>query len=148
VDLEEPIVSEHNAPVVAEFRANGGRVGGHFEGRPLLLLTHRGRRTGRLRLNPLAYLERDGRIFVFASKGGSPHHPHWFWNLTADPHVVVERGTDRYEATAVEITGPERDRTYAAQVAAWPQFGAYERKTRRTIPVVELIPKRTPGSAG
>jgi deazaflavin-dependent oxidoreductase (nitroreductase family) len=134
-------VADWNAAIIEEFRSNRGKVGGHFDGKTLLLLTHRGARTGRVRTNPVAYLERDGRIFIFATKSGAPTHPHWFLNLRAHPDVTVERGTDRYEATAVEVTGAERDRVYAAQVEVWPQFAEYERHNPRTIPVVELVRK-------
>lgn len=133
-------VSDHDARIIEEFRANEGRVGGVFESAPLLLLTHAGRRTGTIRTNPLMYLRDDGRLFVFASKGGHPHHPHWFLNLLDRPEVSVEVGTDRFPARAVEIRGPERDAIYARQSAVWPQFAEYQRRATRTIPVVELIP--------
>jgi deazaflavin-dependent oxidoreductase (nitroreductase family) len=134
-------MADHNAAIIEEFRTHEGKVGGYWEGRTLLLLTHKGAKSGRVRTNPLGYLEHEGRVFVFATKGGSPAHPHWFLNLKANPDVVVERRTERYEATAVEITGPERDEIYARQVEVWPQFGPYETKTSRTIPVVELVRK-------
>jgi deazaflavin-dependent oxidoreductase (nitroreductase family) len=130
-----------NAGVIKEFRANQGKVGSYWEGRTLLLLTHRGAKTGQLRTNPLAYLGYDGRVFVFGTKGGSPADPHWVLNVRANPDVVVERGTKRYEATAVELTGLERAEIYARQAAVWPQFGDYERRTSREIPVVELVRK-------
>lgn len=133
-------MSDWNGAIIEEFRANGGRVGGPFEGRTLLLVTHRGARTGTERTNPLAYRRDDGRIFIFASKGGSPAHPHWYLNLRANPEVTVEMGGESFAAKAEEITGEERDEVYARQAADWPQFGTYQEQTARTIPVVELIP--------
>jgi deazaflavin-dependent oxidoreductase (nitroreductase family) len=130
-----------NTNIIEEFRSNAGTVGGRFAGRRLLLLTHRGARSGTVRTNPLAYQEHEGRIFVFATKGGSPTHPHWFLNVKANPDVVVERGADRYEATAIEVTGEERDRIYSRQAEAWPQFGQYQKENSRTIPVVEIVRK-------
>ena len=93
-----------------------------------------------VRTNPLAYRREGDRIFVFGSKGGSPADPDWAWNLRASHDVEVEIGTDRYPATVVEITGAERDEIYARQAADWPQFGQYQQKVDRTIPVFELIP--------
>lgn len=141
-------MSDYDARIIEEFRANEGRVGGVFEGAPLLLLTHTGRRTGAIRTNPLMYLRQDGRLFVFASKGGHPHHPHWFLNLLDRPEVSVEIGTDGFPARAVEVRGPERDAIYDRQSAVRPQFAEYQRKTTRTIPVVELIPDMGEGAPG
>ncbi len=137
-------MSDWNAGIVEEFRANHGRVGGMFEGAPMLLLTHRGAKSGIERTNPLMYREEDGRIFVFASKGGHSADPHWYLNITASPEVTVEIGDESMPARAVEITGAERDEIYARQVLDRPQFGEYQRGTTRTIPVVELI--REPGA--
>lgn len=126
---------------IDEFRANGGKLGGGFEGRPVLLLTTTGRKSGDPRTAPMMYLrEEDGHLYVFASKGGAPTDPHWFQNLVANPKVTVEIGTETFEATARPLDREERDRVYARQVELYPQFGEYETKTERTIPVVELIP--------
>lgn len=133
-------MTDRNQGIIDEFRANHGLVGGYFEGRTLLLLTHTGVRTGVVRTNPLAYRREGDRVFVFASKGGAPDHPDWYRNVVANPHVTVEIGDDRFEATAVEITGPERDAIYARQSADWTAFGDYQRDNARTIPVVELVP--------
>ena len=131
-----------NREVVAEFRSNQGVVetaaGGYFKGKPVLILHTTGAKTGAERANPLMYLDEGDRRFVFASKGGAPHNPDWYYNLKANPGVTVEMGTESYPATASVITGPERDRIYAEQVAAFPQFGEYEQKTTRRIPVVAL----------
>ena len=131
-----------NREVVAEFRSNQGVVdtaaGGYFKGKPMLILHTTGAKTGAERANPLMYLDEGDRRFVFASKGGAPDNPDWYHNLKANPGVTVEMGTESYPATASVITGPERDRIYAEQVAAFPQFGEYEQKTTRKIPVVAL----------
>jgi deazaflavin-dependent oxidoreductase (nitroreductase family) len=136
--------NETNREVIEEFRANAGAVdeamGGYFEGKPMLLLHTTGAKTGAERVTPLMYLDDGDRRFVFASKGGAPDNPDWFYNLKANPDVAVEVGTERYPARATVITGPERDRIYAAQVAVLPQFGDYEKSTSRTIPVVEVTP--------
>ena len=131
-----------NREVVAEFRSNQGVVdtaaGGYFKGKPMLILHTTGAKTGAERANPLMYLDEGDRRFVFASKGGAPDNPDWYYNLKANPGVTIEMGTESYPATASVITGPERDRIYAEQVAAFPQFGEYEQKTTRRIPVVAL----------
>jgi deazaflavin-dependent oxidoreductase (nitroreductase family) len=124
---------------IDEFRANGGKLGGGFEGRPVLLLTTTGRKSGEPRTAPMMYLQEDGRLYVFASKGGAPTNPHWYQNLVANPNVTVELGTERFEATARPLEGEEHDRVYAKQAELYPQFGEYQRKCERTIPVVELV---------
>jgi deazaflavin-dependent oxidoreductase (nitroreductase family) len=124
---------------IDEFRANGGKLGGGFEGRPVLLLTTTGRRSGRPRTVPMMFLMEDGHLYVFASKGGAPVHPYWFRNLVANPKVTVELGSGTFDATARPLEGEQRDRVYAKQAELYPQFGEYQRKTERTIPVVELI---------
>ena len=135
---------EMNRQVIDEFRANKGAVdeaaGGYFKGKPVLLVHTTGARTGAARVNPLMYLDEDGHRYVFASKGGAPDNPDWYYNLVANPDVTVDVGTESYPATASVITGAERDRVYAEQSRHWPQFGEYEQQTTRTIPVVELIP--------
>ncbi len=130
---------ERNRGVIEEFRASRDKIGGPLEGRPMLLLTHTGRRSGRRRTTPLVYLEDDGRVYVVGSKGGAPTHPDWYHNLVANPRVTVEIGTEEYEADAKVVTGPERDRLYAKLVDRMPFFGDYQKKTTRVIPVVELV---------
>ncbi|HTW09186.1 MAG TPA: nitroreductase family deazaflavin-dependent oxidoreductase [Acidimicrobiales bacterium] len=133
-------MSDWNTPIIEEFRANDGKVGGPFEGSPLLLLHTRGARSGEERVNPVMYLDHSGRRFVFASFAGKDVHPAWYHNLVAHPTVTVELGTERYEATAVPVPAPEREQIYSEQVTRYPQFGEYQQKTRRVIPVVELVP--------
>jgi deazaflavin-dependent oxidoreductase (nitroreductase family) len=131
---------DFNARVIEEFRANEGRVGGPFEGATLLLLHHVGARSGKDRVNPLVY-NRDGdRYVVFASKAGAPTNPDWYHNLKANPNVTIEVGTDTIEAVAHEATGELRDRLFEAQVERSPQFGEYQSKTDRVIPVIVLTP--------
>jgi deazaflavin-dependent oxidoreductase (nitroreductase family) len=128
-----------NQSLIEEFRANGGKVGGRFAGRPVVLVTATGAKSGRRLTIPLVYLQEGDRRFIFASKAGSPKNPDWYHNLVANPNVTVEIGTETYEATAKVITGAERDQLYAKQVAAAPNFGEYQEKTTRVIPVIELV---------
>jgi len=133
--------SDYNATIIEEFRANAGRVGGSFEGTPLLLLHHTGARSGEKRVNPLAYQRDDGRYVVFASKGGAPQNPGWYHNLKAHPNAAIEVGTDTIEVLASEAGGEERERLYRTQAERIPQFAEYERRTERTIPVIVLTPR-------
>jgi len=132
--------SDYNLQVIEEFRANAGRVGGSWEGRELLLLTTTGRKSGRPHTTPMVFTRDEGRLLVYASKAGAPTHPDWYLNLVADPHVVVEVGAERYDATAAPLVGEERDRAFAEQAARNPVFAGYAEKTDRVIPVVALTP--------
>jgi deazaflavin-dependent oxidoreductase (nitroreductase family) len=130
-----------NQAIIDEFRANEGRVGGRFEGRPILLLHHTGAKTGTERVNPLAYQQlEDGTWAVFASKGGAPTNPDWFHNVKANPRVRVEIGTEAHDAIARVAEGEERDRIWTRQKELMPGFADYEVKTARPIPVVILQP--------
>lgn len=131
-------MTDFNSAIIEEFRANGGKVGGPFEGAPVLLLTSTGARTGATRLNPMMYLEDGKRLYVFASKGGAPTNPDWYHNLVAHPRATVEVGEERFDVTASVVTGAERDEIYARQAAAYPGFAEYQAKTTRTIPVIAL----------
>ncbi|OFJ52827.1 nitroreductase family deazaflavin-dependent oxidoreductase [Mycolicibacterium grossiae] len=127
-----------NRQVIAEFRENGGRAGGIFEGKPLILVHHTGAKSGIERIAPLVpYVDGD-RLYVFASKGGADTHPDWYHNLVAHPDTTVEYGNDAFSVTARVLSGSERDAVYAKQVEVEPQFGEYQRKTSRVIPVIEL----------
>lgn len=138
----EAVVNDRTGGIIGEFRANEGRVGGSFEGRPLLLLHHTGRRSGKEFIAPVMYLAADDgdTMYVFASKGGAPGHPEWYYNLTAAGKGVVEVGTETFSVAVRDLPGEERDRIYAEQARRYPQFGEYEQKTAgvRTIPVLEL----------
>jgi deazaflavin-dependent oxidoreductase (nitroreductase family) len=131
-------LNDWNAKVIAEFRANSGKVGGQFKDATMVLITTKGARTGQQRINPLVYLPDGERVVIFASKAGAPTNPDWFHNLRANPIVTVEVGTETYQARAVVIDGEERDRLYAAQVKRFAAFGEYEAKTSRKIPVIAL----------
>jgi deazaflavin-dependent oxidoreductase (nitroreductase family) len=140
-DMSDPL--DWNAKTIAEFRANEGRVGGNFEGTPMVLLHHRGRKSGREYVTPTMYLPHDTRpdiIYVFATKAGAPANPDWYRNLAAAGNGRVERGTETYQVTVRELVDAERDRIYAEQARRYPGFAEYERQTAgvRTIPVLEL----------
>ena len=127
-----------NKGVIEEFRANGGRVGGPFEGRPILLLHHKGARTGTERVNPVAYQAVGDDFAVFASKGGSPTNPDWYHNIVANPETSVEVGTETIPVVAHVAQGEERERIWSKQKANWSGFADYEQKTTRQIPVIVL----------
>jgi deazaflavin-dependent oxidoreductase (nitroreductase family) len=131
---------EMNRKVIDEFHANEGKVGGFFEGSNIVLLHATGAKTGEERVKPLMFLDKGGKMVVFASKGGAPEHPDWYHNVKANPDVTLEVGTETFPAKASVVEGEERDRLYAEMVADRPQFGEYEEKTAgiRTIPVVVL----------
>ena len=131
-------MSDYNTQIIEEFRANDGRLSGHWEGRDLLLLTTTGRKSGRKHTTPMVYVRDGDRLLVFASKGGAPTHPDWYLNLVADPNVEVEVGAERFDATAAPLPREERDRTFAEQAAKVPAFQDYQDKTPRVIPVVAL----------
>lgn len=136
-------INDWNAAIIAEFRANEGRVGGQFEGAPVVLMHHVGRRSGKEFVNPVMYLADDSdpaTIFVFASKAGAPTHPDWYWNMTEAGRATVEVGTETYDVAVRELEGDERDRVYAEQASRYPGFAEYEEKTAgiRVIPVLAL----------
>lgn len=131
---------DYNAKVIDEFRAGGGKVGGSLKGMPLLLLHHKGARSGSAYVTPLAYLRDGDRYVIFGSAAGSPKHPGWFHNVKADPHVTIEVGTEQIDLLATVVEGQERDRLFEAQVQKVPQFAGYAQKTDRVIPVVTLSP--------
>jgi deazaflavin-dependent oxidoreductase (nitroreductase family) len=133
--------NDWNTHIIQEFRSNHGKVGGQFEGSPLLIIHHTGARTGKSRENPVMYLKDGDRYLVFASKGGAPTNPAWYHNLLAHPDVQIEVGDEKINVHAEEIKGPERDRLYAKQASIYPGFGEYQRNTKRVIPVVALTPR-------
>lgn len=132
-----------NAAIVDEFRANGGKVGGQFEGGNLLLLHTTGAKSGRPRMSPLAYLPVDGKILIVGSKAGAPTHPDWVHNLRANPAARIEIGTDagldEYDVVARELPDDEREATYPLITAVAPVFADYQAKTSRVIPLFELV---------
>jgi deazaflavin-dependent oxidoreductase (nitroreductase family) len=127
-----------NRGVIDEFRANGGKVGGPFEGAPMILVTHTGAKSGKQYTSPLVYsLDGDNPVII-ASKGGAPDDPQWFRNLLANPDVTVEIGSEQFAGRARVAEGKERDRLYAAQAALMPNFAEYAANTTRVIPVVVI----------
>jgi deazaflavin-dependent oxidoreductase (nitroreductase family) len=136
---EDDGMSDWNRGVIDEFRANEGRVAS-FARQPLLLLTHTGARTGTRRTNPLAYFRDGERYIVVASKGGAPSNPDWYYNLLANPRATIEVGTEHLEVIADPADPAERARLWAMITERNPAFKGYEKRTRRTIPVVILTP--------
>ena len=130
--------NDFNKQIIAEFRANAGKVGGPFAGAPMLLLSYVGAKSGEQRIAPLVYLPDGDRYLIFASMGGAPKNPAWYHNLMAQPAVSIEVGTETVPVKAVELKGEERDRLYAKQAELRPAFGEYQQKTTRTIPVIAL----------
>ena len=127
-----------NQKIIEEFRSNAGKVGGPFEGAPILLLHTTGAKSGQERVNPLAYGTDGDRLVVFGSKGGAPNHPDWYHNLRANPQTRVEVGTDTFDVTARTAEGEERERLWSRQKQVMPGFADYEQKTARQIPVIIL----------
>jgi deazaflavin-dependent oxidoreductase (nitroreductase family) len=134
--------NDWNTKIIEEFRANDGKVGGQFEGAPLLLLHTTGAKSGQERIHPMMYRQVGSDVAVFASKAGAPTNPAWFHNLVAHPDVEAEIGTQTLPFTARVAEGEERDRIWTAQKADYPGFADYESKTTREIPVVILEPRR------
>jgi deazaflavin-dependent oxidoreductase (nitroreductase family) len=138
-----PDANDWNQGIITEFRANEGRVGGPFEGAPMILVHHVGRTSGKQYTTPLVYLpgeDGDDALYIFASKGGAPVNPAWYGNLIAADEATVEVGTSTFPVTITEVTGDERDRIFAEQVKRMPGFGDYAKQTEgiRTIPVLRL----------
>lgn len=134
-------MSDWNDKIIEEFRTNAGRVGGNFQGAPLLLLHTTGAKSGKERVNPMMYQALDGdSVAVFASKAGAPDNPDWFHNVVANPEVTAEIGTRTERFVARVAEGDERDQIWTRQKGAYPGFTDYEEKTDREIPVVVLDP--------
>jgi deazaflavin-dependent oxidoreductase (nitroreductase family) len=131
-------MSDWNAKIIDEFRANAGKVGGPFEGAPVLILHTRGAKTGQERVNPVVYQPVGDALAVFASKSGAPTNPDWYHNLKANPDVKVEVGTDTINARARILDDDEREPIWEKQKQLMPGFAEYEQKTSRQIPVVLL----------
>jgi deazaflavin-dependent oxidoreductase (nitroreductase family) len=131
-------ISEFNQTIIEEFRANGGKAGGQFAGAPLLLLTTTGAKTGKTRVNPLAYLEDGSRYVIIASYAGADHNPPWYHNLLAHPDVTIEVGSERLDVHAEVVPEPQRTELYRKMASVMPPFADYEHKTTRKIPVIAL----------
>jgi deazaflavin-dependent oxidoreductase (nitroreductase family) len=131
-------MSDFNRAIIEEFRASDGKVGGPFEGAPVLLLTSTGAKSGERRTTPVMYLPDGERMVIFASKGGAPTNPAWYHNLLANPGATVEVGPETLHVNAVVTSGEERERLFRRQAEHFPQFADYAQKTTREIPVVAL----------
>ena len=131
-------MNDFNRTVIEEFRTNGGKVGGQFAGAPMILVTHKGAKSGKEYTTPLVYSTDGDRYVIIASKGGAPDDPQWFRNLVANPDATIEVGDERFAAKAHVAEGDERERLYRAQAALMPNFDEYAKNTTRQIPVVVL----------
>jgi deazaflavin-dependent oxidoreductase (nitroreductase family) len=133
-------MNDWNTAIIDEFRANNGKVGGSFDGAPLLILHTTGAKSGKERLAPVMYqaVGDNDDVAVFASKAGAPTHPDWYHNLLADPNATVEVGDETYAAKARVAEGDERERIWGTQKERYPGFAEYEQRTSREIPVVVL----------
>jgi len=132
---------DYNRAIIDEFRATGGRVGGDWEGTPLLLLHHIGARSHEERVTPLGYLPDAERYVLVASNGGARNNPHWYHNLNAQPDVLIEVGTETLAVASHEATGEERERLFGALVERYPHLSAYEQEAGRVVPVIVLTPR-------
>jgi deazaflavin-dependent oxidoreductase (nitroreductase family) len=137
-NTENTTMSDWNKKVIEEFRANDGKVGGHFAKRSLLLLHTTGAKSGKERINPVATIEDDDKLVVVASKGGAPSNPDWYYNLVANPVVGVEYGTEQFQARANVTSEPERTKLFEKMANEFAGFSNYEDKTTRVIPVITL----------
>ena len=131
-------INERNKTIIDEFRASGGKVGGWWGYRPMLLLHTIGAKSGEERVNPVATFQDGDRWVVIASKGGAPTHPDWYRNLLAHPEVTVEVGQEKFKACAIVTQEPERSRLYDKMVSINPGFAEYRARTSRVIPVIVL----------
>jgi F420H(2)-dependent quinone reductase len=136
----EPSAWDWVAKQVDQYESSGGTKGLTLQGKPVIVVTMRGRKSGKLRKAALMKVEHDGSYALVASKGGDPNHPGWYHNIVADPDVTVQDGTLVQDMRAREVDGPERDDWWARAVEAWPDYANYQRKTDRTIPVIVLEP--------
>jgi deazaflavin-dependent oxidoreductase (nitroreductase family) len=139
----EPSPVAHVREQVALYESSGGTEGTTMHGLPVVILTSRGARSGKLRKTPLMRVEHEGRYAVVASQGGAPKHPTWYFNLTADPHVELQDGPTKQEMVAREVTGEERAQWWERAVAAFPRYADYQVRTDRQIPVLVLEPQPT-----
>jgi deazaflavin-dependent oxidoreductase (nitroreductase family) len=136
----EPSPQDYVRDQVELYESSGGAEGNTMRGKPVIILTSRGAKSGKLRKTPLMRVEHEGTYAVVASKGGAPDHPTWYQNLVADPHVELQDGPVKQDLTAREVTGEEKATWWERAVAAWPDYAAYQEKTDRQIPVFILEP--------
>jgi len=136
----EPSPDKRSREQVELYESSRGARGNTLRGKPVIILTTRGAKSGLVRKTPLMRVEHDGRYAVVASQGGAPKHPVWYHNLVADPHVELQDGPTRQDMTAREVTGPEKAEWWKRAVAAWPDYDGYQRRTDREIPLFVLEP--------
>ena len=134
-------MSDFNHSIIEEFRTNGGKAGGYFEGKPLLILHHKGAKTGKETETPLMYLQEGNAYVVLGTMGGAPTNPAWTYNLRANPEVEIEVGTETSSVRAREADAENAERLFQEMAAAWPQFHEYREKTDRRFPVFYLEPR-------
>jgi deazaflavin-dependent oxidoreductase (nitroreductase family) len=134
-------VTSYNDTIIEEFRANDGRVGGDWEGTPLLLLHHVGVRSGKDRVTPMGYLDDERGYLVIASNGGAEKTPAWYYNLKARPHVAIEVGGATIGVTAREAVGEERKVLFRRLADRYTQLVEFEQKAPRVMPVMVLTPR-------
>ena len=134
------MADDFNERNIAEFRENHGRVGGQFEGAPLVILHTVGAKSGEPRTNIMMYQADGERYLVFASYAGADKNPAWYWNLKANPDIRIEVADKIIDVHATELEGKERDEKYMLQAERYPGFADYETRTSRVIPVVALTP--------
>ncbi len=137
----EPSPWDFVADQVRQYEESGGKEGTLLEGKPCVILTTRGRRTGKLRKTPLMRVEHDGKYAVVASLGGNPKHPVWYFNILGDPNVTLQDGARVMDLTAREVEGDEKSEWWGYAVEAWPSYDEYRSKTDRQIPVIVLEPR-------
>jgi len=136
----EPSAFDFSRDQVELYERSGGTEGTDNQGRPVIVLTSVGAKTGKLRKTPLMRVEHDGEYAVVASRGGAPTHPVWYWNLVKNPHVELQDGNVKRDYTAREVSGEERAAWWERAVEAWPPYAEYQTKTDRIIPVFVLTP--------
>jgi deazaflavin-dependent oxidoreductase (nitroreductase family) len=136
----EPSPDKRSREQVELYERTGGAEGNTLRGKPVIILTTKGAKSGLVRKTPLMRVEHDGRYAVVASQGGAPKHPVWYYNVVADPHVELQDGPVRQDMTARELTGDEKATWWERAVAAWPDYANYQERTDREIPVFVLEP--------
>jgi deazaflavin-dependent oxidoreductase (nitroreductase family) len=136
----EPSTSDWAREQAEQFEATGGAEANTLRGKPIVVVTSIGAKTGKLRKTPLMRVEHEGEYAIVASEGGAPEHPGWYWNLTKNPHVELQDGPEKKAYTAREVEGAERATWWKRAVAAWPSYEEYQHRTDRQIPVFVLTP--------
>ncbi|EFL28555.1 conserved hypothetical protein [Streptomyces himastatinicus ATCC 53653] len=140
----EPSPTQWVRNQVEQIESSGGTKGTTMRGMPVILLTTRGAKSGKIRKTPLMRVEHEGRYAAVASLGGAPKHPVWYFNVLADPRVELRDGTELWDMNAREVTGEEKAQWWRRAVEAYPDYADYQEKTKREIPVFVLEPTDAP----